>query len=90
MLGGHTHLHKCFVQVKLASEIDLVHEKFRARQEVASAHVQLRDQGAAAAAANANLEVLRQRCARLEMELAEAAAPQLQDHNMGVLHTFTG
>ena len=56
-----------------------------ARQEVATANAQLRDQGAAAAAANANLEFLRERCARLEAELAAAqAAPELHHHIPGV------
>ena len=55
------------------------------RQELAAANAQLRDQGAAAAAANANLEFLRERCARLEAELAAAqAAPELHHHIPGV------
>ena len=43
-------------------------------QELAAANAQLRDQAAAAAAANANLDFLRERCARLEGELAAAQA----------------
>ena len=53
-------------------------------KDLAAANALLRDQGAAAAAANANLEFLRERCARLEAQLAAAeAAAEPQQHHLG-------
>ena len=55
-------------------------------KELAGANTQLRDQAAAAAAANANLDFLRERCARLEAQLAEAqAAEEPHQHHPGML-----
>lgn len=46
----------------------------QAQDELVAAREQLHEQGAAAAAAAANVDMLRQRCARLEAELAQAHA----------------
>ena len=59
-------------------------------QELAAANAQLRDQAAAAAAANANLEILQERCARLEGELAAAQAAAEPHQPQQGMHFFTG
>ncbi len=46
----------------------------QAQEELVASREQLHEQVAAAAAAAANVDMLRQRCARLEAELAQAHA----------------
>jgi len=56
-------------------------------QELAAVNAQSRDQAATAAAANANLEPLRERCSRLEGESATAQADaESHQTQQGVLH----
>jgi len=59
-------------------------------QELAAANAQLRDQAAAAAAADANLEILQERCAGLERELAAAQAAAEPHQLQQGMHFFTG
>jgi BMFP domain-containing protein YqiC len=54
--------------------------QMQAQQELAAALVVSRENAASLAAANANLDVLRERCARVEAELAQHAHPH-PDHD---------
>jgi len=59
-------------------------------QELAAVNALSKDQAATAAAANANLESLRERCARLEGELATAQADaESHQPQQGMLHFST-